>query len=362
MSSTSQSRFAAVFVAALAALPFGPAPVAAQTSRHPVPGDNVAIYNLAGALRVEGGSGTDVVVEVTTGGSDAGQLKIETGVVRGHQSLRVIYPMDDLIYGSRATSWGSTEIRVREDGTFGDRDGERGGFFGDGDRIRIKGSGRGTVAWADLKVTVPAGKRVAVYLAVGKAVVSNVDGNLTVAVSSADITAEKTRGTLTLDTGSGDIDLTDAQGDLSLETGSGGVTVTRARGPRLHLDTGSGDVSASDVVVDALDINTGSGGVDLRLVKSPDIRIETGSGDVQVTLLADVESLDIDTGSGEVTLTCPPDLGAAIDIDTGSGGIDLGFPVQVRRLESDHVTGQIGDGRGRISIDTGSGGVRLLKS
>jgi hypothetical protein len=35
--------------------------------------------------------------------------------------------------------------------------------------------------------------------------------------------------------------------------------------------------------------------------------------------------------------------------------------VSVRRLESDHVIGTIGDGKGRLRIDTGSGSVRLIK-
>jgi len=30
-------------------------------------------------------------------------------------------------------------------------------------------------------------------------------------------------------------------------------------------------------------------------------------------------------------------------------------------LEQDHITGTIGDGRGRLSIETGSGNVRLVK-
>lgn len=350
---------AGLFLIALAA---GTA-AAQRTTRQAVPGDNVAIYNLVGSLRVEGGSGADVMVEVTTAGADAEQLKIVTGAIGARQTLRVIYPQDDIVYGEREGMWGSTDLRVREDGTFDDDDGRhRGDFGGRGDRIRIKGRGPGTAAWADLKVTVPAGKRVAVYLAVGKAVVANVDGNITVKVWSASITAQQTRGTLTLDTGSGDIDLTDAQGDVSLDTGSGSVTVSRMRGTRLHIDTGSGDVSATDATADAMDIDTGSGGVDLRGATSTDINIDTGSGDVHVSLLSDVESVHIETGSGEVTLSVPATLGATLDVDTGSGGIDLGFPIQVRRVESDHLTGQIGDGRGRITIETGSGGVRLIRS
>ena len=90
-------------------------------------------------------------------------------------------------------------------------------------------------------------------------------------------------------------------------------------------------------------------------------RVDTGSGDVEVRLLAPCDDIEIDTGSGSVTLAVPEGLSAQVEIETGSGGIDLGFPVQVRKLESDHVTGQIGDGRGRLRIDTGSGSVRLIK-
>lgn len=337
------------------------AATAQQATRHVVAGDNVAIYNLVGTLRLAGGTGSDVVVEVTRGGDDAGQLRVATGPIRGRHTLRVLYPEGDVVYGDQEGFWGSTEIRVREDGTFGD-DVRRRGWFGDGHVVRIKGRGRGVEAYADLKISLPPGKRIAVYLAVGKAVVSNVDGDILVDVASASITAERTRGTLTLDTGSGDIRLTDAQGDITLDTGSGSVSVATAGGSRLLIDTGSGDVSATDIDVQDLNIDTGSGGVDLRRAKAATIRIDTGSGDVDVALLSDVESLDIDTGSGEVTLMVPESLGAEIEIGTGSGDIDLGFPVQVRRIESDHVTGQIGDGRGRIVIETGSGTVRLVRS
>jgi DUF4097 and DUF4098 domain-containing protein YvlB len=51
-----------------------------------------------------------------------------------------------------------------------------------------------------------------------------------------------------------------------------------------------------------------------------------------------------------------------VDLDTGSGDIDLGgLTLQVRRIEHDHVTGTLGDGKGRLSVETGSGNVRLQK-
>jgi hypothetical protein len=59
----------------------------------------------------------------------------------------------------------------------------------------------------------------------------------------------------------------------------------------------------------------------------------------------------------------PPTIGAEVELDTGSGEFDLGgLTIQVRRLEEDHITGTIGDGKGRLSVETGSGNVRLVKS
>jgi hypothetical protein len=347
-----------VTVRALTLLALASAPLAAQqSSRHTISGDSVAIYNLVGDVRVAGGTGGTVVVEVTRTGRDAGELRIETGPIRGRETLRVMYPDHDIIHPG-GSGWGNTELRVRDDGTF--NDGGR-GFGRSGRAVRIRSRGDGVEAAADLRITVPRGQHIAVYLGVGRAFVSNVDGRLRVDVAAADVTAERTKGQLIIDTGSGEVQVTDAEGEVNLDTGSGNVSATRVRGASLSIDTGSGEVNATDVEALDLNIDTGSGGVDLRNVRARILRVDTGSGDVDVRLLAPCDDIEIDTGSGSVTLAIPDGLSAQVDIETGSGGIDLGFPVQVRRIESDHVTGQIGDGRGRLKIDTGSGSVRLIK-
>ena len=47
------------------------APVAAQqTERYALAGANVAVYNLVGETRIEAGSGSEVVVELTRGGAE----------------------------------------------------------------------------------------------------------------------------------------------------------------------------------------------------------------------------------------------------------------------------------------------------
>jgi len=257
--------------------------------------------------------------------------------------------------------WGrgwNTTLRVRDDGTFGDN----GNWRREGREVRITGRGRGLEAYADLRVSVPAGKRIALHLGVGKAFVSNVDGVILVQVASADVSAERTRGTLKLDTGSGNLDMRDASGDVGLENGSGDITASGLHGGRVKVETGSGNITITGAEATVMKIGTGSGDVTVTGAKGDELSFETGSGNVDVALTATFSKLSVETGSGDVTLRVPPTLGAEVELDTGSGEIDLGgLTIQVRRLQEDHITGTIGDGRGRLSIETGSGNVRLVK-
>jgi hypothetical protein len=168
-------------------------PVSAQTSRHVLKGDSVAVYNLVGELRVEAGSGSDVVVEVQRGGDDSAKLEILTGPIRGRETLRIIYPDDVIVMPDWGRGWNTT-LRVRDDGTFGDDgDGHGRGWSRDGREVRITGRSRsGLEAYADLRVTVPKGKTISLNVGVGKAFVSNVEGNIRVSVASADV-ADRTR-------------------------------------------------------------------------------------------------------------------------------------------------------------------------
>jgi hypothetical protein len=348
------ARAGALFVLA-AASPLG----AAQAQRYTLGGDNAAVYNLAGTIRIEGGSGSSVVVEVTKHGRDGDKLEVQTGRVRSQDALRVIFPSDHIVYpDAKLSRWDRTQIRVNEDGTFdGDWDGWRGR-----DRVTISSSGRGLEAWADVRVTIPKGQRVTVHLAAGEAAVENADGDITVNVFAAGVTTRHTRGVLDLDTGSGEVRISDAEGEVRLDSGSGEVTVEGVRGEVLDVDSGSGQVTGTDISVRRLNIDSGSGEVELKNIASPDLVIDSGSGSIGLQLVADVKSMRIDSGSGSVTIGVPESLGAELVAETGSGGIDFGIPVTLLKKDEDYVRAKIGDGDGRISIDSGSGHIRLRKS
>lgn len=333
-----------------------------QAETFSLSGDGVAIYNVAGAVQVEPGEGA-VAVRLTRGGADAGKLRVERGEIDGRETLRVLFPGDRIVYAGLEHG-SSTEFSVRQDGTFGDQgdhDGDRRGDS-DGRRVKVVGSGSGLQAHADLRVRVPAGQEVSIYLAVGKVAVANVNGKLFIDAHSAPVTATGGRGELDIDVGSGSVRVSRMEGELTIDTGSGGVEVSQFRGGALSVDTGSGAVTGSGLDATELSIETGSGDIRLTALSSPPASLETGSGAVTAELRADVRSLTVETGSGDISIQAPASLGAEVEIETASGDIETDFALQVTRHSRDHLVGRIGDGQGTVSIETGSGGVQLLKN
>ena len=348
---TTRTAGSALTVALAAATAWAPAGLDAQTETVRLEGDRVAVWNLAGRVQVVPGDGPDVVVRVDRGGDDGSRLELATGEMDGRASLRVVYPSDRVVYDGGDFS-GNVSVRVRDDGTF---DG------GGGDRVRVSSSGRGLEAWADLRIEVPAGRDVEVYLAAGRMEASDVRGDLRLDTGSGPVDVRGLTGRTVVDTGSGSVTAREVEGDLDVDTGSGSVHLEDVRAERVVVDTGSGDVTGSGIAAAQVVVDTGSGRVEVTGLASGDVRIDTGSGAVEVELLRDVDRLQVDTGSGGVTVWLTEAVGAELELDSGSGGIELDFPVEVRTMERDHVEGRIGDGRGLIEIDTGSGAIRLRR-
>jgi lia operon protein LiaG len=346
------------YAGALALLVLVATNAVAQTEQRTIRGTDVAIYNLAGRLRAVAGTGDAVGVEITRAGADASKLRIETGTIRGRETLRVIYPSDRVIYsamGGRSRS----SVGVRDDGTFSEGDWQD---WRDRNRVDIRSSGTGLEAHADLTVRIPKGQKIALFLAVGRVEVTNVEGDVLIDVVSSDVDVAGLKGALTLDTGSGRIAVRDVTGELNIDTGSGGLNIERVKGTSLRLDSGSGGIEASDIDVTEFDADVGSGGLRVAKLRAPTVRAETGSGGVQLELLGDVQSLDVETGSGGVTIRAPATLNAQVNVETGSGGFQTDFEITTRRVSRNFVEGRIGEGKGRLTVEAGSGTVRLLKN
>ncbi len=336
----------------------------AQTERRTLDGSAVSVYNLVGHVRVEQGSGSDVVVEVTRGGRDGSRLRLATREINGRNTLSVVFPDEDIVYnGGRSDTrrrWGSsnTEMRVNEDGTWGGD-----GRWSSGRRVRISSNGNGIEAWADLRILVPSGRKLDVNVGVGELEANRVSADLTLDVASARVTATGIRGRLTIDAGSGGVEVRDVDADnLNIDTGSGGVTFSNVSGRGCHIDTGSGGVTGDRLNCDDVRIDAGSGGIQIADVRAPSATIETGSGGVRLGLRSAPRNLRIESGSGGVTVSMPENAGAEVEIQTGSGRIDTDFQLSTSRLARNHVRGRIGNGSGRIYIESGSGSVNLRRA
>jgi hypothetical protein len=335
---------------------------AAQTERRSLSGSSIAVYDLVGRVTVEQGSGSEVVVEVTRGGHDAKKLSLEVREVRGRNTLCVRFPDDDIIYPDLGR-WSSSDFRISSDCTWGgdDRD-DRGDRSWGGHRVRVKGGGSGTEAWADLKILVPSGKDFAVFLGVGELSASHVTADLRLSASSGRVTVRDVKGNLVAATGSGGVDVRGANGDdVRISSGSGGITANDVSGKRLRVSTGSGGVTGGGFTSEDLEVSSGSGSIRVDDARAPRSHLSSGSGGIRVGFASPVKSLDATTGSGGVTVTLPGAVNADVDVQTGSGGIDSDFPVTVNRMERNRLRGQIGDGSGQIRIRSGSGSVHLRK-
>jgi DUF4097 and DUF4098 domain-containing protein YvlB len=352
-------------------------------------GDRVAVFNLAGEVRIERGTASAVVVEVLRRGADADRLSIRTGELDDWRSLRVLYPSDRIVY-PRMGRFSRTEFDVSAEGTFGGR-AMRAALLEDGfslppsvrlrsraGRVRITSGGSGLEAFADLRILVPAGRTIAVHLGVGRVDVANVEGHVRVDARSGPVNATNIGGSLLINTGSGSVSVTSARGHVHIDTGSGSVQAADVSNGTLVIDTGSGGVDAARLDLLALDIDTGSGSIRVDAAVAPELRLNTGSGSIRahrtnardleldtgsgsivLELLSDVRNARLDTGSGSITMFVPNDLGANLTVDTGSGGINVGLPLQVMQKGRTYLRGRLGDGDGTIIIDSGSGGVSL---
>ena len=320
------------FMLALAAAALAKSPSAITPGHHVLEGPEVSIYNIAGEMRVVEGSGRSVEVEITPGGKDGGRLTVDLDNVKGVPTLRVVYPEDHIVYRD---SYGPPH-GISSNSYLG---------YG-GRRIHVSGSGPGLEAHADIRVLVPRGKKVNLHLAVGRAFLNDVEGELRFKGASSSVQAERVSGLLgcdvgsgeisisrckaniSADTGSGDIHLTEVNGNVSADAGSGSIDLKRIFAETITLDAGSGSIDGSDIQVTVINADCGSGSINLDGTSAEKMALDAGSGSVELHLTKNVDDLAIEAGSGSVRLTAPRELSAQFRIECPRRNLHIDFPAE----------------------------------
>ena len=353
-----------------------PVDTEARTFTESFPADSpVHLANLAGAVELVAGSGSEVVVEATVHakGRNAEEterlldsLRWEEGDVRGRRGWALSYPVrdhDEYHYPgdgeARVLGWGS-HTSTKYQGT----------------KVHVYGKNKNRpTLYADLKITIPNGSTFGLRNVVGEiqggdlaanldldtgsgAVrLGSVDGDLTVDTGSGEVEVGDVRGEASIDTGSGDVSLAGLTGNGWIDTGSGSIDVARVDAERLELDTGSGSIRVADGRADRVMADTGSGDIELSGVDVVRFEGDTGSGDITLKgSLAGAESIVADTGSGDVVIHGGPDASFDLSTSLGSGEVEVGYrDAELERSGRKVVGARRGDGRTRIEVDTGSG-------
>jgi hypothetical protein len=344
------------------------APLLAQTQRFAFDEARVEIFNAVGRVNLRAGGGREVVVVATLMGPDSRRIELARDSEREWGVFRVVYPVGDFdrIAAPEGAEDQNTNLRLRSDGTFGGDAGE-GPWWRRrsrrGEEVEIGGrAGRGAFrGWADLEITVPAGRELKLHLAVGTVTIQGVRADAFIDTWSAPARATDIGGSWLFDAGSGDVQVTGMEGTLRIDTGSGNATVRDVTGELLDVDTGSGDVDVDGATVQRFRFDTGSGDVRAMRLGARRGLADTGSGSVELELAgSSVDDLLVDTGSGDVILVLPAEVDARLSIDTGSGGARIERSGAIfERQDDGELVLRFGEGRGRIRVDTGSGEVRI---
>jgi DUF4097 and DUF4098 domain-containing protein YvlB len=220
-------------------------------------------------------------------------------------------------------------------------------------RTRYPRNNRRTRISVSYEVTVPRDARVALRSVSGDIVLSNVDGEARVETVSGEVEVRRA-GQLTLAKSvSGDVDISDITGDTSLtvSTVNGDLEADDVSGRRLELQTVSGDIEASGMTFGRTDVETVSGDVEYDGALEADGRysFSAHSGDVRLLLTEDVGfELEASSFSGSVRSDLPVVLGGLNS--TGNG-----------RNQGRNVVGTFGDGGALLEVSTFSGDIVISR-
>jgi DUF4097 and DUF4098 domain-containing protein YvlB len=264
------------------------------------------LSNISGDVRVEGTSGSQIVIEA---------------VKRAEGRAEV----------------GDVDIEVSQTG----------------DRIRVEtrhnhgGRGRNGGVSVDYKVLVPKGTEVSLESVSGNVTLSAVDGE--VSVKSV----------------SGDVEVSDAASLSKAESVSGDVEVRGARSSRtIEISSVSGDVEGENIEADELNVSSVSGDVRLDAVASDRASFESVSGNIRYGgRISRGGRYEFQSHSGNVVIAIGDEVGFQLQASTFSGDIDSELPLKSvsRTHKGRNLEGVVGDGSAFIEATTFSGNVEIRK-
>jgi DUF4097 and DUF4098 domain-containing protein YvlB len=178
-------------------------------------------------------------------------------------------------------------------------------------------------------------------------------------VHLSDIVGEHTR----IDLEDGDIRVDRIEGEFIVEGDDGDVMVTASTMPYARIELEDGDVTIKESAGD-FEIDVDDGKVTFYGVTASRVEVRCEDGDVDLGLLGTGEiDLDIATDNGDVDVTLEEGVSLSYLITMDDGRVSVDLPGGKNLAREEHsVSGEVGDGSGRVRIRTMDGDVVLRES
>ena len=271
------------------------------------PNGSLKLSNVAGDVRVTGGSGTEIRVEAKIHGKGSTDAE------------------------ARA-EFDSVKVDMRQNGS----------------RVDVETTHeRHSRAWVDYTVVVPTGASIDVHSVSGDVQVSDVGGSVRAETVSGDVTASGLAQVAALSSVSGDVRGTSlaSDGAVTFKSVSGDVTVKTLKAKSATFDTVSGDAHLDGCDCGGAQSSSVSGDVTYTgtLAKGGRYVFNSHSGDIVIVTPSGFE-LDAATFSGDIR----------VDGLAGQGDTDRPGPGRTRR-------GTVGGGGAVVEAKTFSGDLRISR-
>lgn len=160
-------------------------------------------------------------------------------------------------------------------------------------------------------------------------------------------------------THNGSVAVEDINGDVRLATYNGGVKLQAVQGD-INAKTHNGYIRAVDVSGD-LELKTYNQKVTAREIEG-NINAESHNGGITVSYKKNapaVREVRLKTHNGGIKFTGPENFSSAVEAKTYNGSIEFKRPVLFYGKVSRHLTGTIGDGKGKLYLETHNGSIRI---
>jgi len=299
------------------------------------PGGRLTIDSDGTDLRVEGTTGSQVVVHILLKGSERSLERMTLSADQTGNDVAVAAK-----HGSgKWTDWfggwnvdGQIEVQVPSDYNIDIR--TSGGDIKVG---KLNGNARGRTSGGDIQV-------------------ADIHGPVEMQTSGGDIRIEQVEGATRIGTSGGDIEIARLNGDLEAKTSGGYIHLDDVVG-RVVARTSSGNVVARGVRGDS-ELKTSGG--DIRATIDGKIAAHTSGGDVTAELVGANRGISVSSSGGDLTVRVPKDTKGELNAATSGGSVRTELPVTTTEMGEHKLTGTINGGGSPIYARTSGGSIKVL--